>query len=305
MQVMTPSRRRGVTAALALSAFAALVALPRAQGGAPQQQQAPVNPAAPTKALVPVAASTLVARPDAYVGEFVTVSATIEKSLSKLAFTVDQDRTKATGQEVLVLAQRMSDAVEPNGQVTVIGEFMKFDATATAEKAKAKNITIDVPASVLAGWAGKPVVLASSVINARMLDLGRFVPPAMTPEETAFDKTMKGVAPAFGALRKGIEGSNAAQVAEHSATLLKAFAETEAFMKARRAPEALKWAQEARLLVATIEKAGASAKWDEAKASGDTLAKSCQTCHTAQRERLEDGSYRAKPAAATTGSSAQ
>lgn len=300
-QVMTPTVRRQAAVAVASMALVSAAVLTSAQGGAPQQQQAAVNPAAPTKALVPVAASTLATRPDGYVGEFVTVSATVERSLSKLAFTIDQDRTKATGQEVLVLAQRMSDPVEANGQITVIGEFMKFDPKATPEKAKAKNITIDAPADVLASWAGKPVLLASSVINARMVDLGRFLPPPMTAEETAFDKAMKSVAPAFGALRKAIESSNAAQVAEHSATLTRAFADTEAFMKARRSTEALKWAQDARLNVLTIEKAGASAKWDEAKAAGDTLAKACQTCHTAQRERLEDGSYRAKPAPAPAG----
>jgi hypothetical protein len=284
-------------------AAAALVATVAAQGGGggQQQNQPPVNPAAPTKALVPVAASTLATKPDAYVGEFVTVSATVEKGLSKLAFIIDQDRTKSTGQEVLVLAQRMSDAVEPNGFITVIGELMKYDATATAEKAKAKNITIDAPAEVLSGWAGKPVILASSVINAKMQDLARFVPPPTTPEEQAFDKTMKGVAGAFGALRKGIDGKNADMVKENGDTLVKAFTETEAFMKTRRLADATKIAGDARTMVLGIAKAGAAGSWDEAKAAGDNLAKVCGTCHTPYRERLEDGSYRFKAATPATG----
>jgi hypothetical protein len=284
-------------------AAAALVATVAAQGGGggQQQNQPPVNPAAPTKALVPVAASTLATKPDAYVGEFVTVSATVEKGLSKLAFIIDQDRTKSTGQEVLVLAQRMSDAVEPNGFITVIGELMKYDATATAEKAKAKNITIDAPAEVLSGWAGKPVILASSVINAKMQDLARFVPPPTTPEEQAFDKTMKGVAGAFGALRKGIDGKNADMVKENGDTLVKAFTETEAFMKTRKLADATKIAGDARTMVLGIAKAGAAGSWDEAKAAGDNLAKVCGTCHTPYRERLEDGSYRFKAATPATG----
>jgi cytochrome c556 len=287
--------------ALAAAALVATVAAQGGGGGGQQANQPPVNPAAPTKALVPVAASTLAAKPDAYVGEFVTVSATVEKSLSKLAFTIDQDRTKTTGQEVLVLAQRMTDPVEPNGFITVIGELVKYDAAATAEKAKAKNIPIDAPADVLAQWAGKPVILASSVINARMQDLARFVPPPTTPEEQAFDKTMKSVAGSFGALRKGIDGKNAEMVKTNSDTLVKAFTETELFMKTRKHADAIKVAGDARTMVLTIAKAGAAGSWDEAKAAGDNLAKVCGTCHTPYRERLEDGSYRYKPAAPATG----
>ena len=299
MKQRKTAMRHAGSLALAAAALAVTVA---AQGGGGQQPNPPpVNPAAPTKALVPVAASTLATKPDAYIGEFVTVSATVEKGLSKLAFIIDQDRTKSTGQEVLVLAQRMSDPVEANGFITVIGELMKYDATATAEKAKAKNITIDAPADVLAGWAGKPVILASSVINARMQDLARFVPPPTTPEEQAFDKTMKGVAAAFGALRKGIDGKSAELVKEHSDTLVKSFTETEAFMKQRKLADATKIAGDARTMVMAIAKTGAAGSWDEAKAAGDNLAKVCGTCHTPYRERLEDGSYRFKAAGPATG----
>ena len=38
----------------------------------------------------------------------------------------------------------------------------------------------------------------------------------------------------------------------------------------------------------------AAGKWDDVKTGATNLAQVCQTCHTAHRERLEDGSYRIK-----------
>src|SRR5438477_7193369 len=95
----------------------ALASLSAQQPQQPPQQpaaQAPAQPAAPPpapgtppKPLVPLAASTLAANPDPYIGEWVTVTAAVEQSLAPLAFSMDQDKTKSTGKEVLVLAPRM------------------------------------------------------------------------------------------------------------------------------------------------------------------------------------------------------
>ena len=59
---------------------------------------------APQKPLVPVAASSVAANPAPYINEFVTLSATVEANLTKTAFTVDQDKTKSTGKDVLIIA---------------------------------------------------------------------------------------------------------------------------------------------------------------------------------------------------------
>jgi cytochrome c556 len=262
-----------------------------AQGGG---QAPPANPNAPTKALVPVAASSVAANPDPLYGEFVTMTGAVEQAFSKFSFSVDQDKTKTTGKDVLVLALRMSDPVTPNTYVTVVGELVKFDPVETV--AKAKNFKIDVPPEVAAKYVGKPAVLAVNVVNDKSLDLARFIPPPMSPEETLLDKTMKGVGPANAELRKGVDGSSVDLVKKNTAILRQAFTDTEAFWKMRGKQDAMKWASDARAVVESIDKACTTEKpdWAAVKASADNLAKACATCHGAYRERLEDGSFRAK-----------
>jgi cytochrome c556 len=228
-------------------------------------------------------------------GEFVTMTGTIEASIGQTAFSVDQDATKSTGQEVLVIAPRLNGAVDPNTYVTVIGEVIKFDPAAIA--AKSKNYDTNLPADVAAKFKDKPVVLATAVINAASIDLAKWLPPPMSPEETAFDKTMKAIAPAFAALRKGADGSNADLVKTNSAPLLKSFTETEMFMKNRGVADATKWAGDARKLVEGITKSAASGQWDAAKSAGAELQKACAQCHGAYRERGEDGTFYIKPKA--------
>jgi cytochrome c556 len=263
----------------------------------PAGQAAPPEPATgpltPTKALVPVAASSLASNPDAYVGEFVTMTGTVEQSLTTLAFSVDQDATKPTGKEVLVLAPRMNGAVDPNTYVTVIGLAVKFDPAVIASKSK--NYNTDLPADVAAKFKDRPTILATAVINGASVDLAKWLPPPMSPDETAFDKVMKGVQPAFGALRKGADGSNLDLVKPNAATLIKSFAETEAFMKRRDLEDAEKWAEDARKMVEAIDKSAATGQWDAVKASATNLQKACAQCHGAYRLRGEDGTFYIKP----------
>lgn len=263
---------------------------PAGQTSAPQ---APGTPAAPpAKAVVPVAASTLAADPKPFYGEPITVTGAVDRSLSDLAFSIDQDPTTSTGKDVLILAPRLNAPVDPNSYVTVIGEAMAFDPDAIAQKSK--TYKIDLPPDVIAQYKGKPVVLATSIINAKFVDLAKRLPPPMSAEEESFDKVMKKVGPAFAALRKGLDGSDTAAATENAATLKQAFAETEAFWKSKGRPDAVAWAQDARKQVDAIAKAVPTAKWDAAKDSAGTLGKACQSCHTTYRERFDDGSFRIK-----------
>ena len=50
---------------------------------------------APTRAIVPVAASSVAAKPDQWLGEYVAMTGVVDASLGRLAFTVDQDKTKS------------------------------------------------------------------------------------------------------------------------------------------------------------------------------------------------------------------
>ena len=301
------SRRRGL-AAMASTIAVASLAIAGAQqkpaapatpaGQAPATPAAPAAPAAPavatlpapTRAIVPVAASSVAAKPDQWVGEYVALTGIVEAGVGKMAFTVDQDKTKSAP-EVLVLAHRMSDPVTPNTYVTVIGLLMKYDPADVAAKSKAHAHDLGADA---AKYKGKPVVLATSVVNDKMLDLARFIPPVMTPDEEALQKAMRGVPAASGEMRKGADASNVELATKNVATLAAAFAETEAFMKKRGKVDAMKWAADARANVLAVEKAAKAGTWDAAKTAAAAVGSACGTCHTPYRERLEDGSFRFK-----------
>ena len=255
-------------------------------GGRAQQ----ASPPAP-KQLVPVAASTLAESPAEYYGQSVSVVGTVEQKLTTLAFTIDQDKTKTTG-EVLVLATALNAPVDPNSYVTVLGECVEF----TDEIAG--RATVDLPPDLVAKYRGRPAVLATSVLTTAMVDLARRLPPPLTPEEDAFDKVMKRIGPGFTALRQAVSGSEADTVKQQAAALKASFGATTAFWKSRGKTDAVKWVEEARNQADAVERATARGDWDAVKSAQTALGQACQNCHGAYRERLEDGTYRLKATAA-------
>ncbi len=277
------SRRAGtmVLTAAALGLIIA-IAVPSAQQPAPAPAQgakpaapaapgAPAAPAAPgaapaaapQKPLVPIVASTLAAKPDAFYGENVTMMAIVDQTLSPTAFSVDQDKTKSTGKDVLVLAPRLNEPLELNTYVTVIGEVVKFDPA----NAKVKDRLTGFAPDAIAKFNGKPVIIATSVINAAMNDVARRLPPKMTTEEEAFQKVMQKVGAANGAFRTIIEKSDVAGAKEQAAALKAAFISTEMFFKPHAKADAIGWAQDARKAAEAIELSVAAGKWDEVKAT--------------------------------------
>ncbi|MEZ5287437.1 MAG: hypothetical protein R2712_22080 [Vicinamibacterales bacterium] len=216
--------------------------------------------------------------------------AIVDQSLSPIAFSVDQDKAKTADQDVLVLAPRLNEPLELNTYVTVIGEVVKFDPA----DAKVKDRLAGIAPDVLARYTGKPAIVATSVINTAMNDVARRLPPKMTPEEEAFQKVMQKVGAANGAFRQIIEKSDAAGAKEQATALKTAFTQTEAFFKPHGTADAIGWAQDARKAAESIEVSAAAGKWDEVKATTGNLGKMCQTCHTAYRERFDDGSFRVK-----------
>jgi cytochrome c556 len=241
---------------------------------------------------VPLAASTLASNPAAYYGEQVSLVGAVDQIVSKTAFVVDQDKTKSTGKEVLVLAPRMNQPIDANTYVTVIGEVVRFDPEALATRLK--EYKPDLAADVAASYVGKPAVIATNVIDASGTDLARRLPPPMTPEEEAYQKLMKQVGSSQGALRKAIEGSDAKLAAEQAAALRKTFADVEAFWRGRRRDDAVRWAQDARKASETLERSAVAGQWDAVKNHAGTLGKACQACHGIYRERFDDGSFRIK-----------
>jgi cytochrome c556 len=225
------------------------------------------------------------------------MTAAVEQILSRSAFTVDQrtvpgSKPKRTGQEVLVLAPTLQSAVDLNAYVTVFGEVVRFDPAEITRKAK--DYKLDLAPDVVEKYRGRPAVLATAVINAAMVDLAKRLPPPLNAEEETYSKMMKRVGPAFAALRTAVTASSAETTAQNAAVLKQAFTETEAFWKTKGKADALKWAQDARKEVESIEHGAAAGTWDPVKASAATLGQACQTCHAAYRERFDDGSYRIK-----------
>lgn len=217
------------------------------------------------KPIIPAAVNSIVERLDTYVGQTVTITAPVELILSPVSFTVDQD-SKGTSTQLLVIAPVLNAPLTPNAYVTVIGEVGRHD--------------------------GGPAIQATSVLTAAGVDLAKRIPPPLTADEAAFDKVMKGIGPAFNALRQALGSPAGADAPKHAATLKAGFIETEAFFKKGAKADAQKWASEARTHVDALDRAIAAAKWDEARAAVGSLQQTCSACHGTYRERLDDGSYR-------------
>ena len=289
---MQRSTKSTVTvAALALAAFVtSFTAYPAGQGG-----QAPPPPAnTPPKPLVPVAASSVAANPDSYVGEYVTMTGAVEANLTKTSFSVDQDKTKSTGKDVLVLAPTLQKQADANGYVTVIGQLIKFDEKEVATKLK--DYKIDLSPEDIAKFKGKPVVLATAVINNAGIDIAKKPIPPMSADELMLQKIMTKLPPAQAALRKTLDGKDPA-AAKEQATLLKAsFTEIEAFFKSKNNEEATKWAGEGKSHADAVLLNLGINNIEAAKTSITPLGATCASCHGKYRERMEDGTFRIKTA---------
>jgi hypothetical protein len=260
-------------------------AITAAQGG-----QAPPAANTPPKPLVPVAASSVAASPDQYIGEYVTMTGAVEANLTKTSFSVDQDKTKATGKDVLVLAPTMQKPADVNGYVTVIGQLIKFDPAEVATKLK--GYTIDLSPEDQAKFKGKPVVLATAVINTAGIDIAKKPIPPMSTDELALQKIMVKLPPAQAALRKALDGKDVKLSTEQATILKTAFAETEAFWKAKGNTEATTWAADGKKHADAILMNLGISNIEGAKTSITPLGATCASCHGKYRDRMEDGTFR-------------
>jgi hypothetical protein len=276
------SRKRSAAAVVLLMLIPLLSAAEARQDGT----------GAPSRAIVPVAASTLAASPERHYGETVSVTGAVERSLSRLAFSIDQDGRRTTGADVLVLARILNSPVKLNTYVTVIGEAVRFNPDELA--AKARDCGADLPVDLVESFRGRPAILATAVIDDEGVNLAMRLPPPMTPDEAAHAKTMKQVGPANAALRKALEAKDVTLAHENAAILRKAFAETAGFWRSRKRNDAVGWARDADKAVEAIDRLAAGGNWDDVKTSATALGRACQACHTAYRERFDDGSYRFK-----------
>jgi hypothetical protein len=256
------------------------------------QGQAPPPANTPPKPLVPVAASSVAANPDPYVNEYVTLTGAVEANLSKTSFSVDQDKTKATGKDVLVLAPTLQKPTDANTYVTVIGQLIKFDEKEVATRLK--DYTIDLSPADIAKFKGKPVVLATSVINTAGIDIAKKPIPPMSADDLALQKIMTKLPPAQGAVRKALDSKDMAGSKEQAAILKQAFTDIEAFFKTKNNAEATKWAAEGKNHAESILVNLGLNNIEAAKTSITPLGSTCASCHGKYRERMEDGTFRYK-----------
>jgi hypothetical protein len=247
---------------------------------------------------VPVATNTIVENPDAYYGKRVTISAGVERMLSKTAFLIDQRRAvgpkaaTAIGKPILVIAPYLTGPLDQKGYVLMRGEITKFETTAIARLAG--GYTVDLASEIAAKYQGKPVLVATSVRNSMYTELAAKPPPPLTAAEVSLGAAMKTIAPAVAALRTAVQASNADAVSQNAAKLKPAFTQTETIWDDLGQSAAAEWAREALVHSASIERAAAAGNWDAVKTSAGALNQLCQNCHGVYRERLEDGTFRIK-----------
>ena len=281
-----------VTLAMSLGGIQAPSMLPAPPAGQAQPPAPVAGRGRGPQALVPVAASSLAANPDQFVGMTVTLTAPVEQRYGAAAFSVDQDRAKSSAQDVLILAPLLNAPVEPNAYVTVIGEVVKFDSAETA--ARMKDAMPALAPDVAAKYRGRAAIIATSVINGAMTDLARRLPPPMSPGELALSKVMKQVGPGFTALRASATAAKGPDTVAQAAALVKLFGEAAAFWKLQARPDAIQWTEDAKTASAGIETAAGKGDWDAVKTAVPKLQAVCGSCHGVYRERLDDGSYRFK-----------
>jgi hypothetical protein len=203
---------------------------------------------------VPTAASSIAARPDVHIGQMVSMACVAEAALSKTVFTVDQGAAATAGAEVLVIAPALNAAV--------------------------------------VRYQGRPAVFATSVVTADLVDIGKRLPPPLTPAEVALREAMVAINANNGALRKGLEMPDPAAVQKQIAELKNAFTAADRFFTERKAEDALGWAGEALGFLAAMETGAAAGRWEDVRGAATSLNGLCSRCHTARRIRLEDGSFR-------------
>lgn len=264
-----------------------------AAAGQTPQPAPPANRA--PQPIVPVPVTAIVAKPDAFVGGMVSLTAAVDQRFGATAFSVVQGRAAAgstDARDVLVIAPVLTAPVESGAYVTVIGEVMRLEPADLA--AKMKEAAPQLPPEALARFRGRPAIVATSVINSAMTDLAKRLAPPMSPEEQALSRQMKQIGPAFNALRQAVTAANAADTSAQASAMTRAFGEAAAFWKPRPHPDAIQWTEDAKKETAAIAAAAGRGDWDAVKGSVTKTQTLCQDCHGKYRERLDDGTFRFK-----------
>jgi cytochrome c556 len=247
----------------------------------------------------PIATNTILQNPDAYYGKPVTMSAAVEQVLSKTVFVIDQRKAvgakdvAAIGKPILVIAPYLTGPLDQKSYLLIRGQIVRFDPAAIARMAA--DYTLDLAPEIGAKYEGQPVLVATSIINSRYVELGKkpITPPSA--EDISLGAAMKTIGPAFAALRTAAQQSKADLVTENAAKLIPAFSRTETTWDDLGQSPATAWTREAGSHAASIGRDAAAGNWEAVKTSAAALNQLCQNCHGTYREQQEDGTFRLKP----------
>jgi hypothetical protein len=245
----------------------------------------------------PAATNTIVDAPDRYFGKLVTITAGVDQMVSKTTFVMDQQKmagpmeVKGIGKPILVIAPYLTSSLAQKKYFLVRGQIVKFEPSALA--AVAPDYVLDLPADVGAKYIGQPVLVAWSVLDSTYAELARKPIPPPTQADVAITAAMKTISPAFAALRAAAKESKADIVTTNLAAIGSAFAQTEAVLGDLK-HAALSPARDARAQITAMETALQAGNWEGVQSSAAALNQTCQSCHTAFRERQDDGTFRIK-----------
>jgi cytochrome c556 len=109
---------------------------------------------------------------------------------------------------------------------------------------------------------------------------------AQSKTDEDFDKLMKGVGSANGAMRKA---ADAAATQAEATKLVALFKDAQQFFTARGMKEAADWSSAAVTHASAIESAAKAGKMEDVAAHQKELGGTCQTCHAKYREKTETG----------------
>jgi hypothetical protein len=247
---------------------------------------------------VPLATNTILKNPAAYYGKQVTISAGVDRMLTKTAFLVDQwkmtgkNDVQPIGQPVLVVAPYLTNALDQRNYLLVRGELVKLDTAALARVAT--EYKLDLGPDLWATYQGQPMLLASSVINSTYAELAKkpILPP--TASELALGDAMKTISSAFTALKAAADNSQSDVITQNAVKLTPAFSQTETIWDNVGQASAGQWARDAQDYVIAIEHDASAGNWDKVKFTANKLNTLCANCHGTFRDRADDGTFRMK-----------
>lgn len=125
--------------------------------------------------------------------------------------------------------------------------------------------------------AGLAVLVSASSIS---------ILSAQSKTDEDFDKLMKGVGAANGAMRKA---ADAAATEAEATKLVALFKDAQQFWTARNNKEAADWSAAAMQHASAIATAAKAGKTEDVAAHQKELGGTCQTCHAKYREKTETG----------------